>query len=62
MLYFFFNFGGAFVSPKTVKNNIAEMIINLESVMGWKSQVEEVILFKFSGNIVINGFSYFSYF
>ena len=31
---FFFNFGGAFVSPKTVKNNIAEMIINLESVMG----------------------------
>ena len=29
-----FNFLGAFVSPKTVKNNIAEMIINLESVMG----------------------------
>ena len=30
----FFNLRGAFVSPKTVKNNIAEMIINLESVMG----------------------------
>ena len=30
----FFKFGGSFVSPKTVKNNIAKMIINLESVMG----------------------------
>ena len=29
----FFNFGGAFVNPKTVKNNIAGMIINLKSVM-----------------------------
>ena len=34
ILYPVFNFGGAFVSPKTVKNNIAEMIINLETVMG----------------------------
>ena len=29
----FYNFGGAFVNPKTVKNNIAGMIINLKSVM-----------------------------
>ena len=29
----FFKFGGAFVNPKTVKNNIAGMIINLKSVM-----------------------------
>ena len=28
-----FNFGGSFVSPKTVKNNIAGMMINLKSVM-----------------------------
>ena len=33
-IMYFFNFGGAFVCPKTVKNNIAKMIINLESVMG----------------------------
>ena len=41
----FFNFGGAFVSPKTVKNNIAGMINNLESVLRSKSQLEEVLLF-----------------
>ena len=41
----FFNFVGAFVNPKTVKNNIAGMIINLKSVMRSKSQLEEVLLF-----------------
>ena len=27
---FFFNFGGAFVSPKTVKNNIATTVFGLK--------------------------------
>ena len=61
-ILYFFNFWGAFVSPKTVKNNIAGMMINLKSVMRWKSQLEEVLLFKLSGNKVIDGFPYFSYF
>ena len=30
---YFLNFGGAFVRPKTVKNNIAGIIIYLKSVM-----------------------------
>ena len=40
-ILYFFNFGGAFVSPKTVKNNIAEMIIILESVIGDTTIVED---------------------
>ena len=42
-----FNFWGAFVSPKTVKNNIAGMINNLESLLRSKSQLEEVTFLSF---------------
>ena len=49
------------MSPKTVKNNIAGMINNLESLLRSKSQLEEVLLFKLSSK-VIDGFSFFSYF
>ena len=47
ILYPVFNFGGAFVSPKTVKNNIAGMINNLESLLRSKSQLEEVTFLSF---------------
>ena len=59
---YFLNFGGAFVRPKTVKNNIAGIIIYLKSVMRWKSQLEGFTFFKFSGNNVIDDFAYFLYF